>query len=71
MVKIKGLREPKKRLDEWPEGLLERCALKDKKGKTIGRKIGVYATVEKEGYVQPGFTVFVENPKTFRSLGYV
>jgi MOSC domain-containing protein YiiM len=64
VVKISGIRQPKKRLSEWPEGLLERCAKK-------GREIGVYATVEKEGYVQPGVTVYVESPKTFRALGYV
>ncbi|KAF8865479.1 PK beta-barrel-protein domain-containing protein-like protein [Acephala macrosclerotiorum] len=65
VVKITGLREPKKRLDEWPEGLLERCAVKDKKGRKVGTKIGVYATVVKEGYVRAGCVVGVESPKTF------
>ncbi|KUJ07922.1 PK beta-barrel-protein domain-containing protein-like protein [Mollisia scopiformis] len=64
VVRISGIRQPRKRLDEWPEGLLERCAKK-------GKKIGVYATVEKEGYVQPGSAVYVESPKHFKPLGYV
>lgn len=49
VVRISGLREPRKRLEEWPEGLLDRCSVLDKKGRVVGRKIGVYATVEKEG----------------------
>jgi MOSC domain-containing protein YiiM len=71
IVKVMGLRNPKKRLDEWPEGLLDRCKLKDKKGKTVGRTVGVMGVVEHEGYVQPGYTVYVEKPKHFRALGNV
>jgi MOSC domain-containing protein YiiM len=71
VVKVMGLRNPKKRLDEWPEGLLERCKLKDKKGKTVGRTVGVMGVVEHEGYVQPGYTIYVDQPKHFRALGNV
>lgn len=45
--------------------------MKDKKGRKAGTKIGVYATVVKEGYVQAGCVVEVESPKTFRELEYV
>ena len=62
------MRDPRKRLDEWPEGLLDRCKLKDNKGKTVGRKVGVMGVVEQEGFVQPGFRVYVERPKHFKAL---
>jgi MOSC domain-containing protein YiiM len=68
IVKVMGLRNPKKRLDEWPEGLLDRCKLKDKKGKTIGRTVGVMGVVEQEGYVSQGYVVYVEKPKHFKAL---
>lgn len=68
VVKVMGLRDPRKRLDEWPEGLLDRCKLKDKKGKTIGRTVGVMGVVESDGYVQPGYVIYVEKPKHFRPL---
>jgi MOSC domain-containing protein YiiM len=71
VVRVTGLRNPKKRLDEWPEGLLDRCKLKDKKGNIVGRKVGVMGVVESEGYVQPGYVVHVENPKHFKPLGSV
>lgn len=58
MVRIAGLREPRKRLGEWPDGLLERC--RDKKGRS---KVGVYGVVERDGYVQEGYTIFVEKGK--------
>ena len=65
------MRDPKKRLGEWPQGLLERCAVKDKKGKVTGRKVGVMGAVEQDGYVQPGYVIFVEKPKYHRPLGNV
>lgn len=71
VVKITGLRDPKKRLNEWPKGLLERCALKDNRGKLIGRKVGVMGVVERDGYVQPGYVIYVEKPKTHTTLGNV
>jgi len=70
VVRLTGLRDPKKRLAEWPEGLLERCTAKDKKGRMV-RKVGVMGVVESEGYVQPGYAVYVENPTNFKSLGSV
>ena len=66
-----GLRDPRKRLDEWPEGLLDRCKLKDKKGRTVGRTLGVMGVVECDGYVQSGYVVYVEQPKHFRALANV
>jgi MOSC domain-containing protein YiiM len=71
IVRVTGLRDPKKRLGEWPEGLLERCAVKDKKGKVTGRKVGVMGVVEADGYVQPGYVIYVEKPKHHRPLGNV
>ncbi|KAG4440304.1 hypothetical protein IFR05_004211 [Cadophora sp. M221] len=71
IVRITGLREPKKRLDEWPAGLLDRCVLKDKKGRVVGRKIGVMGMVVQEGYVQPGVEIYVEKPDKFKGLGNV
>jgi hypothetical protein len=68
IVRITGLRDPKKRLGEWPEGLLERCAIKDKKGKVVGRKVGVYGEVLHEGYIQGGYVVYVEKPKVHKDL---
>lgn len=70
VVKLTGLRNPKKRLAEWPKGLLERCTGKDKKGRTVNR-VGVMGIVESEGYVQPGYVVYVEKPTSFKSLGSV
>ncbi len=66
-----GLRDPKKRLDEWPAGLLDRCKLKDKKGRTVGRTVGVMGIVERDGYVSPGYSIYVEKPKHFQALGNV
>lgn len=71
IVRVTGLRDPKKRLGEWPQGLLERCAIKDKKGKVTGRKVGVMGVVEADGYVQPGYVIYVEKPKTRRPLSNV
>jgi MOSC domain-containing protein YiiM len=71
VVKVMGLRDPRKRLDEWPEGLLDRCKLKDKKGRTIGRTVGVMGIVESDGYVQPSYKIYVEKPKHFKALGNV
>jgi len=71
IVRITGLRNPKKRLDEWPKGLLDRCAMKNKKGEITGRKIGVMGIVEEDGFVQPGHMVYVEKPKTAKALGNV
>lgn len=71
MVRITGLRDPKKRLSEWPNGLLDRCVLKDKKGRAVGRKVGVMGVVEREGYVQAGTEVFVEKPEKSKALGNV
>lgn len=71
VVRITGLRDPRKRLGEWPQGLLERCSLKDKKGKVVGKKVGVMGVVEEEGYVKPGYVIYVEPPKTFKMLGNV
>jgi len=68
VVRVTGLREPRKRLEEWPKGLLERCKLKDGKGRTVGRRVGIMGVVDAEGYVQPGDSVWVEDPKTFRAL---
>ena len=70
-MRVTGLRNPRKRLGEWPQGLLERCAVKDKKGMVTGRKVGVMSVVEAEGYVQPGNVIFVEKPKHRRPLGNV
>jgi MOSC domain-containing protein YiiM len=71
VVKVMGLRDPRKRLDKWPEGLLDRCKLKDKKGRTIGRTVGVMGIVESDGYVQPSYKIYVEKPKHFKALGNV
>lgn len=71
VVRVTGLRNPTKRLDEWPAGLLDRCKLKDEKGKTVGRKVGVMGVVECDGYVMPGYEVVVEKPRSFRALGSV
>jgi len=71
VVKITGLRNPKKRLSEWPQGLLERVALKDKKVKVVGRKVGIMGVVEQEGYVQSGYVVYLEKPKAYKALGNV
>ncbi|TAQ88553.1 hypothetical protein B7494_g3169 [Chlorociboria aeruginascens] len=71
VVKITGLRNPRKRLGEWPEGVLERCKLKDKKGNTVGRKVGVMGVVVAEGHVLPGYVISVEKPKVYKALGNV
>lgn len=71
VIRVTGLRNPKKRLDEWPKGLLERCAIRNRKGEVVGRKVGVMAAVEQDGYVQEGYVVYVEKPKTHKSLGNV
>lgn len=68
VVRVTGLREPRKRMGEWPEGLLDRVKIKDKKGRTVGRKIGVMGIVESDGYVQAGYVIYVEKPKTHRPL---
>ena len=67
-MRVTGLRDPKKRLDEWPEGLLERCTKKDKKtGKRV-RRVDIMGVVEREGWVQAGYSVFVEQPEVRRGL---
>jgi len=71
VVKITGLRNPKKRLDEWPKGLLDRCTMKNKKGEITGRNVGVMGMVEEDGYVQPGHRIYVEKPKVTKALGNV
>lgn len=71
VVRVTGLREPRKRLGEWPEGVLDRCAVTDKKGRVTGRKVGVMGVVEQDGYVQPGYVIYVEKPKHRRALGNV
>ncbi|PVH87332.1 hypothetical protein DL98DRAFT_387597, partial [Cadophora sp. DSE1049] len=63
IVRITGLREPKKRLNEWPVGLLDRCVVKDRKGRVVGSRIGVMGVVVREGYVQPGGQIWVEKPE--------
>jgi hypothetical protein len=55
-------------LAEWPEGLLERCAVRDGKGRVVGRKVGVMGVVECDGYVQPGYVIYVEQPKQKKPL---
>jgi len=67
IVRVTGLRDPKKRLSEWPPGLLERCTVKDKKGR-VTRIVGIMGVVEADGYVQPGYVIYVEKPKTHRPL---
>jgi len=69
VIRITGLRNPKKRLDEWPKGLIDRCTVKSKKGEVKGGKIGVMAIVEAEGYVQPGYLIYIETPRSAKSLG--
>jgi len=68
VVRITGLRNPKKRLDEWPKGLLERCTVKNKKGEVTGRRVGVMGVVEVDGYVRPGQVIYVEQPETQKAL---
>jgi len=67
-VRVTGLRDPQKRLDEWPEGLLERCSKKDRKTGKKFRRVGVMGVVEREGWVQPGYSVFVEQPEVRKGL---
>jgi MOSC domain-containing protein YiiM len=71
VVRVTGLRNPRKRLNEWPKGLLERCAIKNKRGDVVGRKIGVMGAVEEEGFVREGYIIYVEKPKTHKTLGNV
>lgn len=68
IIRITGLRNPKKRLDQWPAGILDGCVLKDKKGAVVGRKIGVMGVVESDGYVQPEDKIYIEPPKVHKSL---
>ena len=58
-------------MEEWPEGLLDRCKVKDKTGKTVGKAVGVMGVVEMDGYVKPGYVISVEKPKSSRELGKV
>ena len=71
VVRVTGLRDPRKRLEEWPKGLLDRCALKNKRGVVVGRKVGIMGIVEVEGYIQPGYQIYVEKPKSHKALGNV
>lgn len=71
VVRVMGLRNPKKRLEQWPKGLLERCSIKNKKGEVVGRKVGVMAVVEQDGFVRDGYVIYVEKPKTHRTLDNV
>lgn len=68
VVRITGWRDPRKRLNEWPKGILERCTTKNKEGDVTGSKIGVMGIVEDSGYVQPGNVIYVEAPKVKRAL---
>lgn len=61
VVRITGVREPRKRVAEWPKGLRERCR----------KKVGVMGVVERDGYVQPGYVIFVERGKGGVKLGSV
>ena len=45
--------------------------MKDKKGNVVGKKVGVMGVVESDGYVQPGYVIYVEKPKSHRTLGNV
>jgi len=63
VVRVTGLRRPgKKRLGEWPKGLLDRCKGRD------GNGVGVMGAVETDGYVMPGYVVYVETPEDFVPL---
>jgi len=46
---------------------LERCTKKGKDGKRV-KRVGVMGVVEREGYVQPGYVIYAEQPKTWRAL---
>jgi MOSC domain-containing protein YiiM len=71
VVRITGLRNPKKRLNEWPAGLLDRCAIKNKKGDVVGRKVGVMGVVEEDGYVMSGYAISIEEPSVSKGLNNV
>jgi MOSC domain-containing protein YiiM len=71
VVRVTGLRYPRKRLGDWPQGVLETAGVKDKKGNVVGYRLGVYAVVERDGWVQPGGLVWVESPGVRRALGNV
>jgi len=67
IVKITGLRVPRKRLNEWPEGVIDRCTVKDKKGSS-SVQVSVMGVVEQEGYVVPGNVIFVDQPQKEKPL---
>lgn len=45
--------------------------MKDKKGRVVGRKVGVMGVVERGGLVEPGMEVIVERPEVEKKLGSV
>jgi len=51
--------------------LLDRCKVKEKKGEAAGWRVGVMGVVEQEGYVQGGYVIYVEKPKSHKALGSV
>jgi len=67
IVKITGLRVPRKRLNEWPEGVIDRCTVKDKKGSS-SVQVSVMGVVEQAGYVVPGNVIFVDQPQKEKPL---
>lgn len=60
VVRVTGVREPWRRLEEWPAGVLDSVREGDRKGRA---RVGVYGIVEREGYVQAGYGVWVDKGK--------
>jgi len=48
-------------MGEWPQGLLEKCK----------RRVGVMGVVEREGYVQAGYGIYVEVGEGGGKLGSI
>lgn len=67
-VCIKGLRNPCPQIDQFRNGLREKCIARDHEGGIVGRKAGVMGVVVRGGIVRPGITIVVEPPEIFMPL---
>lgn len=68
VVCIKGLRNPCPQIDQFRNGLREKCIARDHEGEIVGRKAGVMGVVVHGGIVRPGMTIVVEPPEIFMPL---
>ncbi|KAI9873109.1 MAG: hypothetical protein M1830_000822 [Pleopsidium flavum] len=68
VVRVTGLRNPCLQIDKFQDGLKERCVVRDGANTVTGRKAGIMSVVDVGGVIEPGQSIIVESPGTYRPL---